>query len=305
MLQRKLPYPISNGGLLALVIVACVWLLPILSVQAQCGSQASSCKNCHEVQAELPVNNDGNGWHESHAFGDFCYICHAGNQQATEEEAAHAGMVPPLSDVEASCQMCHADDLTERAQVYASILGQDLNGGSPQSDSTNQSTDTSSDDFWGSEPASNSEPVQADIPVEPVPTVEQQDTECLALTHELIIDDASIQDYAQRYDEIVLGKHPVNMGNVVLGVLIGLLVIGGGGFIFLNEIRISTSHSITSTVEGEYPLDVIEMLPALTALKLQTRKALKRILSNPQKTDQILGLINTVISDEEPEEPIQ
>ncbi|MEJ2352930.1 MAG: hypothetical protein P8Y03_24345, partial [Anaerolineales bacterium] len=37
---------------------------------AQCGSQASSCKNCHEVQGEDPVNNDGTGWHESHAFGD-------------------------------------------------------------------------------------------------------------------------------------------------------------------------------------------------------------------------------------------
>ena len=52
------------------------------NAQAQCGSQASSCKNCHEVQAQDPVNNDGTGWHQSHAFGDFCYLCHAGNNQS-------------------------------------------------------------------------------------------------------------------------------------------------------------------------------------------------------------------------------
>jgi hypothetical protein len=63
----------------------------------------------------MPVNADGTGWHQSHAFGDFCYICHAGNNQAKDEAAAHEGMVPPLSDVRAACQQCHVADLDARA----------------------------------------------------------------------------------------------------------------------------------------------------------------------------------------------
>lgn len=98
-------------------------------VQAQCGSQVSSCKNCHEVQGQDPVNGDGKGWHIGHAFGDFCYICHAGNNQAVEKDAAHVGMVPPLADVKAACQQCHPNDLMERAQVYAITLGVDISTG--------------------------------------------------------------------------------------------------------------------------------------------------------------------------------
>ena len=93
------------------------------SVLAQCGSQISSCKNCHEVQEKKPVNTDGTPWHTSHAFGDFCYICHGGNQQATDETLAHSGMVDPLSDIKASCQSCHPSDYQTKAQVYATKLG--------------------------------------------------------------------------------------------------------------------------------------------------------------------------------------
>jgi len=78
----------------------------VSSVLAQCGSQVSSCKNCHEVQEKKPVNNDGTPWHTSHAFGDFCYICHGGNQQATDETAAHIGLGSPLSDIQSSCAQC-------------------------------------------------------------------------------------------------------------------------------------------------------------------------------------------------------
>ena len=129
------------------VAVAALWLAIGQPVEAQCGTQASSCKNCHEVQGELPVNNDGTGWHESHAFGDFCYVCHAGNQQATDMTEAHTGMVAPLSDIDASCKMCHAADLQDRAMVYASILNVSLgDGGSASSEPTNPPSD---DDFWG------------------------------------------------------------------------------------------------------------------------------------------------------------
>ena len=142
----------------ALLFAAVLLLLLQMGVEAQCGTQASSCKSCHEVQAELPVNADGTGWHESHAFGDFCYICHAGNQQATELEAAHQGLVDPLSDLDASCKMCHAADLTERAQVYATTLNIELGSGSAPTEPTGE---PAAEDFWGSEPSATTVPAAA------------------------------------------------------------------------------------------------------------------------------------------------
>src|SRR5512137_2573760 len=90
--------------------------------RAQCGSQASSCKNCHEVKGEDPVNAKGD-WHVSHAFGDFCEFCHGGNVQAPEKDAAHEGLVEPLGDVKANCSSCHADDYQAKAEKYAAVLG--------------------------------------------------------------------------------------------------------------------------------------------------------------------------------------
>ena len=107
--KNKAFYLVFTGT--AILIALGVFLFTAPTASAQCGSQASSCKNCHEVQGEMSVNSDGTGWHQSHAFGDFCYICHAGNNQATEKAAAHEGMVAPLADVQAACQQCHVADL--------------------------------------------------------------------------------------------------------------------------------------------------------------------------------------------------
>jgi hypothetical protein len=299
MPRKKTSFSPHYGAFALLVLALGFWLLPGQPVEAQCGSQASSCKNCHEVQAQLPVNTDGTGWHESHAFGDFCYICHAGNQQAMDKNEAHAGMVPPLQDVEASCQMCHAADLTERAQVYAAILNVELGGGTNDSGAAAPTSEPAAEDFWGGAPAATSAPVEA---AAPTAVADEQAAVCPPADHELIVDDASLVDYARRYDEIVLGERPVNWGNVILGGLIGLLVIGGGGFVIVNEIRAHAALGETKRAEGEYPADVVDILPALAALKVQTRAALRRIISNPQKADKVLGLMDTVITDNETEE---
>ncbi|MEW6404049.1 MAG: hypothetical protein AB1649_19820, partial [Chloroflexota bacterium] len=63
--KRSASYVLFAG--LALVIAASIFLATASPARAQCGSQASSCKNCHEVQGEMPVNADGTGWHQSHA----------------------------------------------------------------------------------------------------------------------------------------------------------------------------------------------------------------------------------------------
>lgn len=289
MLYKKSPFLLSFVGLALIVVAAVFWMISSQPAAAQCGSQASSCKNCHEVQAELPVNSDGTGWHESHAFGDFCYICHAGNQQATDMDAAHTGMVEPLSDLNASCQMCHADDLDARAQVYADTLGIDLaslsagpGAAGPAADAESGAADDAAQD---AEPASQSsaiQPIAADIP----------------LGSQIDLDDPNLIDYAERYDEIVLGKHPTNWGNVVLGGLIGLLVVGGGGFVVYNEMHINRVTQKPRPAEDLYPADVVDMLPALARLKVQTRHALRRLIENPKKADKVLGLIDSVVSDE-------
>lgn len=89
---------------------------------AQCGSSASSCKNCHEVQGNDPVGTKGE-WHVTHAFGDFCEFCHAGNVEAKTKEEAHVGLVHPMLDIKASCQSCHPQDYNDKAKVYATACG--------------------------------------------------------------------------------------------------------------------------------------------------------------------------------------
>jgi len=268
--KKHFIFPIVAGALLLLFSgIAFVGVKP---AQAQCGSQASSCKNCHEVQAQAPVNTDGTGWHQSHAFGDFCYICHAGNQQATDQTAAHEGMVDPLSDVAASCQQCHAADLQDRAQVYASALGVEVGSGTTS-------------------PAS-SESEAVPVSVVSAPSVESN--QC----NEVVVDDPNVTNYAQSYDEIVLGKKPVNWGNMILMGMIGVMVVGGGGFVITREKLVNVKFGDTRKVDNEYPADVIEMLPKIAGLKADARKSLKNVLDN-KKADKVLDLMDAVVRKDE------
>ena len=284
MQRKKLYMTFVFAGILVL-IVAGIALAFTQPAHAQCGSQASSCKNCHEVQGQDPVNNDGKPWHTSHAFGDFCYICHAGNQQATDKVAAHTGMVSPLSDIKASCAQCHPNDLQARAQVYASILGVDISaGGSTSSSPTTASTATPAPAGQSSAPSG---PASAAV-VAPVATLDANDP--------------NLVDYVKRYDENVLGIHPTNWGNIILMVMIGLLLVGGGGFVITREKLVNVSFGDTKKVDGEYPVDVVDMLPEIASLKTKTRKSLERVLDNPKKADKVLGLMDAVVSDDDNQE---
>lgn len=274
MTLRKLSILFMTAGAV-LIIATGIWLASAQPAQAQCGSSASSCKDCHEVQGELPVNQDGSPWHESHAFGDFCNICHAGNSQATEASQAHAGMESPLSNIQASCQQCHPDDLQDRAEVYASQLGVEVGAGGGQ-------------------------PGAQEVVQTPAPTADSNNQAALNTT-ELMVDDPDLVNYAERYNEIVLGEHPVNWGNVILGAMSAILLVGGGGFVVTNEKLVKVSFGDTKTVEGTYPSDVVDMLPAISTLNPSARKTLKSILTHPAKTTKVLGLIDEVISDSEDE----
>jgi hypothetical protein len=277
MKHKNIPFLFITAGMVIVIAIG-IFLATATPVSAQCGSQASSCKNCHEVQGQDPVNSDGTSWHQSHAFGDFCYICHAGNQQATDKAAAHQGLVDPLSDVQAACQQCHVSDYQARAQVYATALGVTLGSGSTvpasgASDATTAATGTTSS------AASTSA------------------TGC----NDLVVSDPDAVNYVQNYDEIVLGKKPINWGNSILMGMIGLMVVGGGGFVVTREKLINVKFGDTRKVEEEYPADVVEMLPKIASLKAGARKSLKNVLDNPKKADKVLDLMDAVVSEEEEE----
>jgi hypothetical protein len=262
------------GGLAILLVAVVLLLYPSADAQAQCGSQASSCKNCHEVQGEDPVNNDGTAWHPSHAFGDFCYICHAGNNQSMDKATAHTGMVPPLSDIKAACQSCHPDDLQERAQVYASALGVTLDGGAA---TTNGET---------AAPAEQS-PTQAAEEVGE------------ATAPEMVSESKEVIDYNQRYDELVLGKQPVNWGNIILVVMIVMLLIGGGAFVYANERKrrglplgkakpaSDRASGLEPPVVEGYSTEVTALLPKIARLNPTGLHALKRLLENPDNANEL------------------
>ena len=275
-MQSKKMFVIPIAAGILLLIISGFAFIGVKPAKAQCGSQASSCKNCHEVQAQDSVNTDGTGWHQSHAFGDFCYICHDGNQQATDKVAAHTAMVNPLADVKASCQQCHAADLDTRAKVYSDILGVQASSGSTA-------------------------PTPAATESTPVSAASSPEAISNQSSNEIVVNDPNAINYAQNYDEIVLGKKPVNWGNMILIGMIGLIVVGGGGFVITREKLVNVSFGDTRKVEGEYPADVVEMLPQIAGLKTKTRKSLKNVLDNPKKADKVLDLMDAVVS-EKPEE---
>ncbi len=268
MNQKRITFLFVALGIL--LVVASVFLMTATPAKAQCGSQASSCKNCHETQAQKPVNTDGTAWHTQHNFGDFCYLCHAGNNQATDRVAAHTGMVAPLADINASCKSCHPSDTQAKAQIYATTLGQQIGTGAS---ATAAAT---------SQPASSTAP----ITTEAAPAV--------------VVPAADMVDYSQRYDAVALGKTPTNIGNIILIVILALIVLGGGFFVLKREglVNISFEDPKRVPVQKKYPADVVEMLSDVSRLKPASRRILKNILAKPQVAADLLASIDKLIHEE-------
>jgi hypothetical protein len=277
-----------------LLVAAAVLLLgQAAPANAQCGTQASSCKNCHEVQGKKSVNKDGTGWHQSHAFGDFCANCHAGNVQSMVAEEAHQGMVKPMSDVQASCGSCHPTDLMDRAKVYATKLGVEVGvaaaapagGGAPVGEAPSSGT-TPSEVSSGSGEGKQPSPVQESKPVEPAA--------------ELVTGGGEVIDYGKRYDETAGGVSPINWGNIILIVLIIAMVVGGGAFVLWNEQRLrptgskaeKKSAAVSPAVIEDIPPEVAALLLQLLKLNPAGRRALANLLENPDEASELLYSIS-------------
>ena len=256
---------------IALATVSIIALIAAQPARAQCGSQASSCKNCHETQAKDPVNNDGTGWHVSHAFGDFCYICHGGNNQATDETSAHAGMVAPMSDIQAACAQCHPDDLQARADVYAAKLGvtASLNA-APETQASASTAPTAA------APAAN---VSA-----PPPQAAPSDS-------------ADVVDYVARYNQEVLHRGSTNWGNLILiGVLL-LLLLGGLFLVNRREGWVSISFTEKKPLGKEYPEDIAKIADQVEKLSPAARRSLTKLLTKPGALGELLAAIQRLSTD--------
>jgi hypothetical protein len=263
----------------ALLIAGFFLIINTQPSQAQCGSQASSCKNCHETQGQDPVNNDGTTWHGEHAQIDACVSCHAGNPQSTDKTQSHTGMVPWNSDVKAGCASCHPGDYQQLAEQYATTLGVTLGGGggaaTPVAATTQATEGTTST-------------------VETIPSPGGG----------IVISQPGTIDYVQQYQETVLGEININWGNVILVVMILVLLIGGGLFIYWNERRrkglkgFFTSKATTPAVDGAIPevegysRELAELLPLIAQLNPVGLHSLKRILANPEQANEMLHALS-------------
>ena len=269
-----------SGAFMATAVV--LWW-PQATAEAQCGSQASSCKNCHEVQGQKPVNKDGTGWHQGHAFGDFCANCHAGNIQATDKAVAHTGMIAPLSDLKANCAACHPNDTEARAQKYAVLLGVQLGGGDAGG--------------AGGSPTSGA-PTPAPTP-NSAPTSETQ----------LV---SGLVDYNQQYAQTVQGQLNINWGNVIAGALIVVLAGGGGAFAFYNERKLrglgrpqTTAQLATTTSQPAQPAvapaarktalaDLDDLATQLQKLDPAGQRALRRLMADPVAASDLLVSLSRI-----------
>ncbi len=282
MHHRKLAFWLISAGTVFLVTTALFFLLPAQPVSAQCGSQASSCKNCHETQGQGPVNNDLTTWHGQHAFGDFCYLCHGGNNQAMDKTAAHIGLVYPLEDIVISCKSCHPDDYEARAKLYADTLG--IKAGSMKATLA----------------ATQSQPAAA----VPTPAATAIQAGAAAAIPAAVIPAADIVDYSQRYAEVASGKKPVNVGNAILIVLIAAMLLGGGFFVARRENLFKISFQETKQIQDSYPADVVDMVPALARLKPAARKDLGKLLARPTTAADLFALATRIADQsEEPSVP--
>lgn len=259
----------------AIVVATAIALISVNTVRAQCGSQASSCKNCHETQGKDPVNSDGTGWHQSHAFGDFCAMCHGGNSQSLDPTAAHAAMVRPMADIQTACGACHPNDLQGKAQVYADALGIQLTAGSTPASTVATAAAPSP------APAGAAAPPSASLGAAPA------------------AGSADLVDYVQRYDQNALGQRPTNIGNVILIVLIAGMALGGLVLVITREGLVRVSFKETKPVADEYPSELVDIVPDLAKLKPAARKSLRKILKQPAAAASLLDAIDKLMQTED------
>ena len=275
--------------LLTALLLATIALIALpRPAAAQCGSSVSSCKNCHEVQKQKPVNTVG-AWHTAHAFGDFCEFCHGGNVKAKDKAAAHAGMVDPLSDVKGSCQSCHPNDYMDRAKQYAAALGKTI--GASSAPATSGVTTTTTIASISTAPPASAAPCGPAAPT-----------------------GGQVIDLKYVYAGLDQANAGLNVGNIVLIGLIAatLLILGGLVWHYEHPFEhavliarrwLGTPVLVTTTVNGasvNVPASMVgrpelgALLPLLASHDPATVRAVTRLLSDRETGPKILKAFSRI-----------
>jgi hypothetical protein len=286
----KLLVLITIGLALPIIVLMAT---PQRDASAQCGSQASSCKNCHEVQGKDPISQKG-PWHIDHAGNDYCEFCHAGNVQATDKDKAHVGMVNPGDNLKASCGgMCH-QDYQARADKYI-VAGMKVGGGAAQPPAASSG---------GQAPAATAPAVTAPAAQPAQPAAPSKPAAQPPASGQIV-------DFNQPKPNLEANPSQVNVGNIVLGALVVLVFIAGAAVVFSGEggfkrlAAWQTQPAVASAYRGT-PLpdnwadlvkakpELAEVLPMLAKADPRTIKAIARVLSDPAHGDDALQALGKI-----------
>jgi cytochrome c553 len=121
---------LSIALIAAILLVAAGLLIQTKPAQASAeklaASDTSSCLSCHENR--YFQHDTGNLYCLTEAAAR-CVDCHAGNPEAFEEKAAHAGLVayPILNGDISRCENCHEQDAQAHVDTFAALAGYSQN----------------------------------------------------------------------------------------------------------------------------------------------------------------------------------
>ena len=112
--------------LLTILVVTIGLLANTHPAQAQgtvlAASGSSSCLRCHENRY---YNYDTGNHYCLTVASTRCVDCHAGDPEALQEEAAHAGLVsyPIINGDISRCESCHSEDAQAHVDTFAALAG--------------------------------------------------------------------------------------------------------------------------------------------------------------------------------------
>jgi hypothetical protein len=242
-------------------------------------------------------------WHIDHAANDYCEFCHAGNVQATDKGKAHVGMVKPGDNLKVSCGgMCH-QDYQARADKYIAA-GMKVGGSAAQPSATPTASS-------GSQAPATTAPAPAAQPTQPAtPTAPSK----LAVPPPA---SGQIVDFNRPQPNLEANPSQVNVGNIVLGVLVVLVLIIGVWVVLSRKggLKKLAAWQAQPAVASAYrtPLpdnwadlvqakpELAEVLPMLAKADPRTIKAIARVLSDPAHGNdalQALGKIDLKLLDD-------
>ncbi len=199
----------------------------------------------------------------------------AATSKRRTRRVAHTGMVKPLGDIQTNCASCHPSDAADKAKVYAAALGVTIGGSGGAS--------------------GGGSPTQ-------VPAAPQATSAAPAMATQAPIEagGAGVIDYGAQYAETAEGRTPVNWGNIIAGVLIAVLALGGGGFVLWNERRLRRAEkapipaqaaaspaAALPSLDGVSP-ETMALLSKIEALNPLGRRALARLLADPDAASDLL-----------------